>query len=186
MTQQPNLPQIVTPYHDSTMTNNNNCYKQQQQNNLVTSPPPVVVTTTSTTTLLERSNYHHHPSHLLLPLQGKKYVKKIKPRYLFFSVYMLLGINSGRFMAPFLEHECHFTSKVIGISLSIKLILAIPAMLYGGYYADKLEVLYPSYGRAIVVLAGSLAGTILFALHGVKHLVPTSMTFFDSLFYVYI
>jgi MFS family permease len=84
---------------------------------------------------------------------------------LYATIFVWIAVTGGRFLAPFLERECHASASRIGMLLSIQQLIGIPANSWAGATADRLEVRYPGRGRAVTVAVGIVLGTLAFLLH---------------------
>jgi Na+/melibiose symporter-like transporter len=94
-----------------------------------------------------------------------------RPRILYFSVFCWISVTGGRFQAPFLEHQVpHWTAAQIGLCLALQQVVGSLAGSWAGSTSDAVESEHPGRGRAASLLAGITAGTVLFLLHGVSHI----------------
>ena len=99
-----------------------------------------------------------------------------RPRALYTFVFAWIAVTGGRFLAPFLEHECALSSTTIGVLMALQRLVEIPAASLCGRWADQLEQpqYYPGKGRALLLGAGVLSGTVLFGLHCMSRFFPTN------------
>ena len=97
-----------------------------------------------------------------------------KPRILYASTFVWLSVVAGRFLAPFLEHECHMAGHParIGVALAVQQAVVTVASAFGGLWADSKQQQRQqnnggggSNGRIHVILIGVTGSTIVLILH---------------------
>lgn len=108
-----------------------------------------------------------YPPVVVVPVVAVWYAR---PRVLYGAVFVWIAVTGGRFLAPFLEHECGLTGAQIGAALAVQQLVGLPGNSCAGSAADRLEGRYPGYGRAGTVATGIVLGTIVFVLHGVSRM----------------
>lgn len=96
-----------------------------------------------------------------------------RPRLLYSAIFPYIAVTGGRFMAPFLEHEAHFSDTMIGATLAMQMAIMSLCSSIGGAYADERERQLPLRGRAQVMMWGVSCGNILFLLHGLSYMLPS-------------
>lgn len=93
-----------------------------------------------------------------------------RPRSLHASVFAYYVLSGGRFTAPFLEHVAGFSDTRSGVALAIQVGTETVLGPLAGSIADIMERRYPHYGRAYVITAGVVTGTIAFVMQGLVSL----------------
>lgn len=94
----------------------------------------------------------------------------LRPRVLYTTVFAWISVCSGRFLAPFLEHECHLSETEIGLLCGAQFLLGIPGAGLAGRLADQWEAQAPGKGRARMLCLGVVSGTCFYLLHGLGRL----------------
>lgn len=102
-----------------------------------------------------------------------------RPRLLYSAAFAWLAITGGRFLAPFLEHEAHYSDALVGTVLAAQSALSSVLGSVGGSWADARERHFANKGRAQVMFTGVVVGSVSFLLHG-SSLVFPSVTLFSS------
>ena len=96
---------------------------------------------------------HPHIVHL--------YHSKMRPRWLYGGIFAWLSVAGGRFLAVLLEDQLEWKAGQVGSVLAAAQGMGLlTTALWSGTTADKLEDVYPGYGRASMVVAGVLLGTM--------------------------
>jgi hypothetical protein len=91
------------------------------------------------------------------------------PRVLYAVIFGWSSWTGGRFTAPFLEDECHFSETQVGVALAVQNLLMSLLAAPCGRLADKLQIKY-NHGRIYVLQAGLLLASAAFLLHGLPRL----------------
>jgi len=99
------------------------------------------------------------------------------PRILFIVIYAWLSISCGRFVGPFLKHECaeFLSDKNNNLVTVLRILISSICGVWGSSWADEMERKYPLRGRCYVLLSGTFTATVFFLLHGLHHVVPSSL-----------
>jgi hypothetical protein len=104
-----------------------------------------------------------------------------RPRVLYFSVFTWISLTGGRFTAPFLEDQVsHWTSAQIGLCLALQQVVGSLTASWAGSAADTQESQRPGTGYALCLGTGIIAGTVLFLLHGISHILVLEGTDSDD------
>lgn len=121
--------------------------------------------------------HHHHDDNETndfeesSPLREQQQVWYRRPRILYGVIFVWLAISGGRFVTPFLEHECRSTAAEIAGLFAVQQLVGIPANSWAGRFADAMEVRHPGTGRAMTVAVGTSLGTFVYLMHGMSRLV---------------
>lgn len=89
----------------------------------------------------------------------------MRPGILFAVLFIWFVCTGGRFTAPFLKEVAHFEDGLIGTVFATQVLAGRICGSLGAVVADKLELLYPHYGRIGCFVACVVVGTIAFEVH---------------------
>jgi len=100
-----------------------------------------------------------------------------RPRLLYSAAFAWLAVTGGRFLAPFLKHEAHFSDTLVGSVLAAQYAVFSVLGSAGGSWADARERRHSNKGRAQVMFTGVVLGSASFLLHGTSLVVPSVAVF---------
>lgn len=107
----------------------------------------------------------------------------MRPRVLYFAVFVFHSLAGGRFTSTFLEHELGFTAKRISIAMSIQLLVSNVCKPWFGKVADSWEASYHggrgNTGRLRVMSLGLLLSTISMLSHGLGRIIYPTKTKYE-------
>ncbi len=90
----------------------------------------------------------------------------MRPRILFFAVFVFFSLSGGRFTATFLEHELQLSEWMISAAFSLQLLSSSLCKPWLGGLADSLEASGgKSNGRMRVMSLGLTVSTIATLMH---------------------
>ena len=89
----------------------------------------------------------------------------MRPGILYAAIFVWFVFTGGRFTAPFLKEVAHFDDGLIGSVFATQVIVGSFCGSFGAIFADKMERLYPHYGRIGCLVACVVIGTIAFEAH---------------------
>ena len=100
----------------------------------------------------------------------------MRPRVLYFAVFIFFSWSAGRFLAVFLEHELHFANWMISAAIASQLLTSILSKVLLGGLADSWEASSKSRGknrgRLKLMTLGLCTSTMATLLHSVGGLYP--------------
>ena len=87
--------------------------------------------------------------------------EEMRPRWLYGGIFAWLSVAGGRFLAVLLEDQLEWKAGQVGSVLAAAQGMGLlTTALWSGTTADKLEDVYPGYGRASMLVVGVLLGTV--------------------------
>ena len=89
----------------------------------------------------------------------------MRPGILYGAVFIWFVFTGGRFTAPFLQKVAGFDDGLIGSVFAAQVLAGSFFGSLGAIASDKMENLYPQYGRVLSLIVCVLIGTISFELH---------------------
>ena len=107
----------------------------------------------------------------------------MRPRVLYFAVFVFHSLSGGRFTSTFLEHQLGFTTKRISTAMSIQLLVSNVCKPWLGKVADSWEASFDegrgNTGRLRVMSLGLLLSTVAMLSHGLGSIIYSTKTIHD-------
>ena len=107
----------------------------------------------------------------------------MRPRVLYFAVFVFYSLTGGRFASTFLEHELGFSAKWISITMSIQLLVSNVCKPWLGKVADSWEASFHggrgNTGRLRVMSLGLLLSTVAMLSHGLGRIINPTKKKYD-------
>lgn len=108
----------------------------------------------------------------------------MRPRVLYFAVFVFHSLAGGRFTSTFLEHQLGFTAKRISTTMSIQLLVSNVCKPWLGKVADSWEASFDegrgNKGRLRVMSLGLLLSTVAMLSHGLGSIIYPAKTKDDN------
>jgi hypothetical protein len=90
----------------------------------------------------------------------------LRPRVLYFAVFIFFSLSGGRFTATFLEHELNFSQNwMISTAMAVQILASSSCSSWLGGLADSLEAKGRRNGRLQIMASGLLLSTVATLLH---------------------
>jgi MFS family permease len=107
----------------------------------------------------------------------------MRPRVLYFAVFVFHSLSGGRFTSTFLEHQLGFTAKRISTAISIQMLVSNVCKPWLGKVADSWEASVDegrgNTGRLRVMSLGLLLSTVAMLSHGLGSIIYSTKTIND-------